>query len=63
MKRLFALWLVCGVMALGCGPARSTQKGTPPATNEPAAGGAEKKGKAPEEKKGAEKKGDEKGPD
>jgi hypothetical protein len=61
VKKLLALLLVCGLMALGCGPA-PTQKSSPPATNAPGAG-ADKKGKGADEKKGAEKKGDEKGPD
>jgi hypothetical protein len=60
VKKLFALLLASGLMALGCGPAPSTQKSTPPATTAPGAG-TEKKGKAPDEQKGAEKKGGEKG--
>lgn len=62
MKKLFALVLVCGLMALGCGPAPSTPKSTPPATTAPAAG-TEKKTTAPDTKKGADMKGDEKSPD
>jgi hypothetical protein len=61
VKKLFALLVVPGMLALGCGPAPTTPK-SPPATTAPAAGaGTEKKGAAPDEKKPADKKGDAKG--